>query len=402
MTLAAPEQRRALDAATKITAMARSEAAYPPIASLDGIRALSVMLVILAHVGYGTIIPGGLGVTIFFFLSGFLITTLLLEEHRQTGTIGIRAFYVRRVCRLLPPMLIALALAYALTFARLLPGGITPGGVAAQLLYFANYYSIFFDPGGTIPAGTAILWSLAVEEHFYMLYPVVMAALLTRRVTPARIAWLFCAVCVGVLAWRYHVATVPGALKIRTYYGTDTRIDSILYGCILALMLNPSDRALSVSEVPARKSLSEGKAFDWRILIASMALLLGTLLVRNPVFHETLRYSLQGLALMPIFYLAIRYASHFPFALLNHPLITRLGVYSYSLYLIHAIAIEAIGANVPGLATGGPLFAVAVFALSVAFAVAVDTWIDPYFRSLSRRYGRRAVAYTPALGSSSH
>jgi peptidoglycan/LPS O-acetylase OafA/YrhL len=370
----------------------QNTAAHTHIASLDGFRAISVLLVIFSHVGYGKFVPGGLGVTIFFFLSGYLITTLLLDEHRKTGAIGIRNFYVRRVCRLLPPMLIALSLAYALTFAGILPGGITPGGVAAQLLYFANYYSIFFDPGSTIPAGTAILWSLAVEEHFYMVYPALMAMLLARHVMLKRIALLFGAVCVAVLAWRYHIATEPGALKIRTYCGTDTRIDSILYGCILALAFNPLDRAPGANLITRTIAPIGMRAFEWSIFIVSMLVLCGTLLFRNPVFHETLRYSLQGMALMPIFYVAIRNAAHFPFVHLSQPLIAKFGVYSYSLYLIHAIVIETVEAHFPGLVAIGPLFTVAVLAISIAFAVAVDTWIDPYFKSLSHRFRGGAVA----------
>src|SRR5262245_8347810 len=82
------------------------------IPSLDGIRALSVIIVMLSHVGYGDIVPGGLGVTVFFFLSGYLITTLMLSEYRRTGAISIANFYLRRAFRLLPPLLVTLLIAY--------------------------------------------------------------------------------------------------------------------------------------------------------------------------------------------------------------------------------------------------------------------------------------------------
>src|SRR5882672_4650571 len=115
------------------------------IPSLNGIRAISVLLVVLAHSGFGTIIPGGLGVTVFFFLSGYLITTLMLAESERLGNIAILNFYARRVFRLAPPLLITLAIAYGLTYSGLLQGQITLAGLMAQLLYFANYFSIFFD-----------------------------------------------------------------------------------------------------------------------------------------------------------------------------------------------------------------------------------------------------------------
>src|SRR5947199_4929814 len=106
------------------------------IPSLDGIRAVSVLLVVLAHSGFGTIVPGGMGVTIFFFLSGYLITTLMLVESERSGNIAIQSFYIRRIFRLAPPLLITLTIAYSLTYFGLLPGRITLEGLTAQLLYF--------------------------------------------------------------------------------------------------------------------------------------------------------------------------------------------------------------------------------------------------------------------------
>src|SRR5882672_6722055 len=106
------------------------------IPSLNGIRAISVLLVVLAHSGFGTIIPGGLGVTIFFFLSGYLITTLMLAESERLGNIAVLSFYARRVFRLAPALLITLTIAYGLNYSGVLPGQITHEGVTAQLLYF--------------------------------------------------------------------------------------------------------------------------------------------------------------------------------------------------------------------------------------------------------------------------
>ncbi|MBV9290180.1 MAG: acyltransferase, partial [Hyphomicrobiales bacterium] len=95
------------------------------IPSLDGVRAISVLIVVLCHSDLEDLVPGGLGVTIFFFLSGFLITTLMLTEHESTGGINILNFYARRAFRLMPPLLVTLAIAYGMTYAKLLSGGIT-------------------------------------------------------------------------------------------------------------------------------------------------------------------------------------------------------------------------------------------------------------------------------------
>ena len=199
------------------------------IPSLDGIRAISVLIVVFAHSGLESLVPGGLGVTIFFFLSGYLISTLMLTENERTGGISIFNFYARRVFRLMPPLIVTLAIAYGLTYSGWLAGGITSKGLAAQLLYFANYYGLFFDPGNTIPNGTGILWSLAVEEHFYIIYPILLTLLLRSALGPRGIGALLGIVCVAVLAWRIHLAQSPHFFSDRTYYGSDTRIDSIIY-----------------------------------------------------------------------------------------------------------------------------------------------------------------------------
>src|SRR5271166_2398312 len=269
------------------------------IPSLDGIRAISVLIVVLGHSGLEALVPGGLGVTIFFFLSGYLITTLMLTEHERTGGINILNFYTRRVFRLMPPLLVSLAIAYGLTYTRLLSGGITGTGLAAQLLYFANYYGLFFDPGNTIPDGTGTLWSLAVEEHFYILYPLLMTLMLGSALRPRTIGALLGIGCMVVLAWRIHLVQSPDFVPARTYYASDTRIDSIIYGCILAVVMNPNQQ-------PYR--LSTMSLVQWAVLAGAAGTLLLTLLCRDPTFRETIRYSIQGLALMPLFYFAVRFS----------------------------------------------------------------------------------------------
>ena len=291
------------------------------IPSLDGIRAISVLIVVLGHSGLQTLVPGGLGVTIFFFLSGYLISTLLLTEQERTGLINVPHFYARRVFRLMPPLLVSLAVAYGLTYEGLLGGGITSQGLAAQLLYFANYYGLFFDPGNTIPDGTGILWSLAVEEHFYIFYPLLMMLLLGRALRPRTIGVLLGILCIGVLAWRIHLVHSPGFISDRTYYASDTRIDSIAYGCLLALVMNP---------VRQRSRTGSMSLPQWALLAAAAGALLFALVYRDPVFRETARYSIQGIALMPIFYFAVRFADAPLFRVLNTPWAMTLGTYSYT------------------------------------------------------------------------
>ncbi len=346
------------------------------IPSLDGLRAISVLIVVLGHSGLQASVPGGLGVTIFFFLSGYLISTLMLEEYDDTGGINIPYFYARRVFRLMPPLIVSLAVAYLLTFSGWLAGGITSRGLAAQLLYFANYYGLFLDPGNTVPDGTGILWSLAVEEHFYIFFPLLMTLLLGAALRLRAIAALLGIVCLAILAWRVHLVHAPGFFSDRTYYASDTRIDSIIYGCLLALVMNPARQ----QHQPRSMSLAQ-----WALLAAAIGVLLLTLLYRNPVFRETARYSLQGLALMPVFYFAVRFSGNRLFRFLNISWVMTLGAYSYTIYLIHYVIIRSIDKNIPAIGTKPYILFPVALLISIAYSAAVARFVEPYFKQLRRK-----------------
>jgi peptidoglycan/LPS O-acetylase OafA/YrhL len=349
------------------------------IPSLDGLRAISILIVLVSHAGYGHVVPGGVGVTIFFFLSGYLITTLLLEELERSGRISIRKFYLRRAFRLFPPLLITLAISYSMVAIGVLGGGISWAGIVAQLLYFANYYGLFFDPGNTTAAGTGILWSLAVEEHFYMIYPTVLAGLIALGLSKDRVAIVLAIVCVVVLCWRIYLASQPGFNPERTYFSSDTRVDSILFGCLLALVANPTSR---------QRQTPSPSSWQWAaILLCTSAVALALAVIwRDQFFRETFRYSLQGLALMPIFYFAIKYAHNFPFTLLNHPWVAKIGVYSYAMYLIHHVIVYFIERNLPWLAERKPLLLLTTFAIATLFAAVLDIYVEHYFRRLRKKF----------------
>ena len=146
------------------------------IPSLDGIRGLAVLLVFVAHCNLAHVVPGGFGVTVFFFLSGYLITSLLRDEYERTSRIALGRFWVRRALRILPPMYIVLGLSIAAGAAGLVSADIRLQAVVAQMLHLTNYYSIHLGEVH-FPPGTGIFWSLAVEEHFYLLYPPLLVLL---------------------------------------------------------------------------------------------------------------------------------------------------------------------------------------------------------------------------------
>ena len=122
------------------------------IPSLDGLRTVSFLIVFIAHsnfyIPFVSGIPGGFGVTVFFYLSGFLITTLLRTELESTGTISVRNFYMRRALRILPPFYLVLLLATMLTLLQVLPGRLNPGALLAQSLHFSNYWFIWWGTAG--------------------------------------------------------------------------------------------------------------------------------------------------------------------------------------------------------------------------------------------------------------
>lgn len=334
------------------------------IPSLDGIRAVSFMLVFVAHVGLGKLIPGGLGVTIFFFLSGYLITTLLRLERDRTGKNSLRDFYLRRAFRIWPPFYAILGFAIALTLIGWLPEKLRLSSVLAQLFHFTNYWFALKDTKG-FPAGTVVYWSLAVEEHFYLVFPCLFIGLRRRFGANARpqVAALL-ALCALVLAWRFVLVLGDHVAFERTGLCTDTRIDSILFGCILAIGANPVfDRWHGSKEL-------------WTRLLfpAAVALMVFSLSYRAEWFRETLRYSLQGLALVPVFVVAIRYPDWWPMRFLNSRLARWVGLLSYSLYLCHQVILFTLQNTL--IPNSEPLAAVVALALSLAFAAAVHRWIE--------------------------
>src|SRR5712672_2112681 len=145
------------------------------IPSLDGVRAVAVGLVFFAHSGLEKIVPGGLGVTIFFVLSGYLISTLMRIEYAAERKIDYRGFYLRRFLRLMPPLAVVVLLTSVFAAFALIDE-FTPNGLFSVLFYYSNYFVIAHDFHG-LPAGASVVWSLAVEEHYYLLYPPLAALL---------------------------------------------------------------------------------------------------------------------------------------------------------------------------------------------------------------------------------
>src|SRR5277367_1367766 len=130
---------------------------YAPV--LDGIRAVAFGLVFVAHVGFDRIVPGGFGVTVFFFLSGYLITTLLRLEAERTGTVSLRGFYIRRAFRILPPLYITIAFTLFLGAVHFLDSPGNWQACVSAILSSFNYFKLLAPQHGGMPTGLGVVWS---------------------------------------------------------------------------------------------------------------------------------------------------------------------------------------------------------------------------------------------------
>jgi peptidoglycan/LPS O-acetylase OafA/YrhL len=355
------------------------------IPSLDGIRALAFSIVFLSHAGLGWVIPGGFGVTIFFFLSGYLITTLLRKEFDQTGTINLGQFYIRRVLRIFPPFYITLTILVIATLAGYLPGKLAPGAVAAAAAFLTNYYPMFVASPDGGPAGSDVFWSLAVEEHFYLLFPFLAIPLMAKVAARARAPILGVA-CLAFLAWRCLLVFYFHEGEERTYGLSDTRMDSILFGCILALGGNPAiDPPFELQ--PMTKLALYGASFG----------LLGFCVIdRDPAFRETFRYTFQGIALLPLFYFAVAEPDRPWFRWLNWRWVRFCGLLSYSLYLIHFASLKMVPHLLPDLSQ--PLQGALALAISACYSLCLYYAVErPLARYRKRLHSdpRPPSAYPP-------
>ncbi|MBZ9604234.1 acyltransferase family protein [Phyllobacterium chamaecytisi] len=200
------------------------------VPALDGVRAIAVLTVIVFHTFYDRFPGGYIGVDLFFVLSGYLITSNLLAEWENCGRIDMPGFWLRRVRRLAPGLYVFLAcLAFAALFTKIRNDVLEAIGFAAT--YTMNWARAFELGPDTVLAHT---WSLAIEQQFYLIWPIVLSALLAktgRRGAP--LATL--ALILAVLGWRIALEAMhaPGT---RIYNGFDTRSDALLVGCLLAFL----------------------------------------------------------------------------------------------------------------------------------------------------------------------
>ena len=235
------------------------------VPGLDGIRAIAVLAVIVYHVNVPGAGGGMLGVGVFFTLSGYLITDLLLSHWRRYGDLGLGQFWVRRARRLLPALFVMLAVVSVwvalLDSAQL---GAVRKQVLGAVLYVNNWFTIA-DHGSYFarfapPLPLDHLWSLAIEEQFYLVWPFVLLAgiwIFRKRKRMALVTIGLAALSLGAMALLYQ----PGTDPTRVYEGTDTRAFGLLIGAALA-MVWPT-RMLEKGVRPSAAKILDGIGGSW-------------------------------------------------------------------------------------------------------------------------------------------
>lgn len=226
------------DSAAKEQAPTRPKSRYIP--ALDGLRTLAVVAVVLYHLNLTWAQGGLLGVTIFFVLSGYLITRLLLNEIAKTGRIDLKSFWIRRIRRLFPAVVTVVVVTCALctVFNHVMLTKMRPD-ILPSLLFFNNWWQImqdvsYFNALGD-PSPLTHFWSLAIEEQFYLIWPPLLLAMVSAHMSKPntrRVVLGLAAVSAVAMMVLYNPATDPS----RVYYGTDTRVFSLLLGAWMAFI----------------------------------------------------------------------------------------------------------------------------------------------------------------------
>ena len=307
------------------------------IPSLDGMRAISILLVIVAHTSqtfsHWIKMPVGsyllfahIGVSVFFVISGFLITSLLLKELDATGTIAIKRFYVRRAFRIFPPFYFYLAVVFVLALVGIFP---TP---LRAFFFAATYTSDYYLGPGSGSGVLQHLWSLSVEEQFYLLWPAALLLLGKRRAI--YLAWFLILVSPLSRTVTYLVLAQPHRAMVGRMFHSS--IDTIMFGCLLALLWD-NDRFTRLQKTWMGAWAMTGAVFF--------------LLVIDPLlqfhfyggFTLLVGMTLEGFSICAITLYVVKQPWTVPGRILNTPVLRHIGVISYSLYLWHTMVIAEAG-----------------------------------------------------------
>ncbi len=379
------------DAAAATSPRSAGHARPARIDGLDGLRALAIIGVLVYHLNASWLPGGFLGVDVFFVVSGFLITTLLVREHRRTGRVALSSFWVRRARRLLPAL--ALCVLVSVLMARLVSQDLLVSierQVLGALTFSTNWVEItagssYFDQ--TAPQLFMNFWSLAVEEQFYLLWPFVTIVLLA---TAGRVRVGVAVVAGAVSALLMAVQFVPGSDATRVYYGTDTHLIGLMAGAALAFAW--ASPRLSQQVLPSRW----GRFGRYAVPLAAAVLLTEMFLLDE---ESTLTFrggiALASVATAVLVMGVLDRRSGRPTAwqrLVGHPAATWVGARSYSIYLWHWPVILLVALDNPAAPGTTSFWLTRLWCVVVTLALA-----DLTFRLVERPFRTRGFRGVAAM-----
>jgi peptidoglycan/LPS O-acetylase OafA/YrhL len=339
------------------------------LAGLDGIRAIAAFMVVFYHFGI-PFVSGSAGVLMFFVLSGFLITWLLLRENDEQGTVSLRKFYARRSLRIFPAFYCYAAVAFAVVIIRHHARIVWPQALAA-LFYVSNYYQAL---NGDPNTGFSHTWSLAIEEQFYVLWPLTFLLL---RGNYRRMSQCLAGAIVVIWIYRKALVFVFHVHEGYIYEAFDTRADHLLIGCLLAVVLRARMFPRLWSWISIR---------SWLAAVTAALLVISSVAdwVYGPVYRDSISFVVSPLLIAVWITQLIALRGAMLWRWTSWGWVRYLGRISYSVYLYQQLLVDVPKKVLPHLPIAAQLSV--TIAVIVLIASASFFFVERPFLRLKARF----------------
>jgi len=308
--------------------------------ALNGIRGIAVFMVMMFHAGFPFLTGGFIGVDLFFVLSGFLITALLLKEFRLNGKIELKKFYVRRMLRLMPALILLLITFATLSFIFLDRQLIDKNLIEAVFAFFyISNIALAFSISPIVFLGHT--WSLAMEEQFYLAWPILLIVLMSAVKSMRKICLLVFMMALSSWALRiYFFSNLTTPFIDRIFYGPDTRADGLLVGCTLAILVSSE----LFNRVRAQKFFILGLKYLSAIAFIVLILCAFFVSIGSPHLYYWQLFAIELFVAIVILD-AVSSEKSIVKSILEWRLLVWIGSISYGLYLWHFLVYGALAST---------------------------------------------------------